>query len=74
VLAQDLTDALAQLLLDEERARPAVAATMAAMIAATTEAVERILVAPTGSIRLANAGLIDIWLAQSERGEDEGQF
>jgi AcrR family transcriptional regulator len=69
-LTQDLTDALARQLLEAPVGARAAAEAMAGMIAATTEAIERLLAAPPGSIRLADTGLIDTWLAKPEGGAE----
>jgi AcrR family transcriptional regulator len=65
-LTQDLSDALARQLLDATGGASAVAEAMAAIVAATAEAIERVLAAPKGTIRLADPGLIDTWLAKPE--------
>lgn len=60
-LTQDLSDALARLLLTTH-APKSISAHMRQMIAATTEAVERVLGAPVGCIQLVEPGGVDAWL------------
>ena len=71
VLTQDLADALARLLLSGG-ARSTIAAHMRQMIAATTEAVERVVAAPSGAIWLVEPGGLDVWLQQVEEKRHEG--
>jgi TetR/AcrR family transcriptional regulator, transcriptional repressor for nem operon len=60
-LTQDVADALARLLLSDGNA-PRVAGQMAQMVASATEAVERVLGAPPGSLRLIEPSGLDVWL------------
>ena len=64
-LTQELADALVRLLLSGN-AKPNIAVQIEQMVAATTEAVERVLGAPAGSVRLVEPGDLDVWLALSE--------
>jgi AcrR family transcriptional regulator len=64
-LTQDLADRLA-LALIAGPAGTGAAPSVATLVAATTEAVERVLGAPAGSIRLADARTIDAWFGRSE--------
>lgn len=64
-LTQDLADALARLLLSGG-AGPSISDQMNQMVASTTEAVERVLAAPPGSLRLVESGGLDVWVRLSE--------
>ncbi len=63
-LTQDLGDALGRAVL-EEQTEPDAHTPVEALMAATTEAVERVLGAATGSFRLAEVGALDTWFEQS---------
>jgi AcrR family transcriptional regulator len=74
-LTQDLADRLARALIASrevvpagasEHAPPRGAQGAAQLVAATEEAVERILAAPAGSIRLAAPGVIETWFGREE--------
>jgi AcrR family transcriptional regulator len=65
-LTQDLADALARLLLSGG-ASPSMAGQMAQMVASTTEAVERVLEAPSGSLRFIEPAHLNAWLPPSDR-------
>jgi AcrR family transcriptional regulator len=74
-LTQDLADRLARALIAAqepvqpvaaEDAAPQTAREIAQMVAATEEAVARVLAAPAGSIRLAAPGVIETWFGRKE--------
>jgi AcrR family transcriptional regulator len=64
-LTQDLADALARLRLGEATT-PSMAGQMAQMVASTTEAVERVLKAPPGSLRFIEPDELNAWLPPSD--------
>ncbi len=65
-LAQGITDDLAELLLSEEPPADALPR-LEAIIGAYSEAIERILGAPTGSLPLADVAILKEWLAAPQR-------
>jgi AcrR family transcriptional regulator len=67
-LTQDLADALARLLLSEESTR-SMGGQMAQMVASTTEAVELVLKAPSGSLRFIEPDHLKAWLPPSDRAQ-----
>ena len=70
-VTQDLADALARLLLTNGT-RSTIAAHMRAMIAAASEAIERVLAAPAGAIWFVESGGLDTWLQTLEEQRHEG--
>jgi AcrR family transcriptional regulator len=64
-LTQDLTDALARLLLSDG-ATQSKASQVTQMVASTTEATERVLKAPPGSLRFIEPDHLNAWLPSSD--------